>query len=294
MAHNITHNKFNNRRRWRTRRTVDANSTLCLLASRDSEKPPQVRSTAHWTFLHIFISYQTRLNFIFAIATDSDDPSATAQALLRKNVLQSLVETPKPPEDIPPARLPTKEEKELIKLSISLEHLKMQSQMGTLGVGEQSTLFDNNGSYISTAPSSKVLAPLRSPMGLGHSQSQSMRASGTPSVKRGGVSPPQSRGTTQQSFLPNQRHNNPILISALKKTNTASTGGGRARSPTTPAVNSSTFFGGDNSVLMSSFGGPSLWSIPGERDIYGNPSQVRCWYYYVVFYISCSCLHIFI
>lgn len=107
-------------------------------------------------------------------------------------MLQSLVEAPKPPEDIPPARLPTKEEKELIKLSISLEHLKMQSQMGALGVGEQSTLFDNNGSYISTAPSSKVLAPLRSPMGMGHSQS--MRASGAPSMKRGGMSPPQSRG----------------------------------------------------------------------------------------------------
>jgi hypothetical protein len=43
-------------------------------------------------------------------------------------VLQALVEPPKPSEDVPPARLPTKEEKELIKLSLSLENIKMQSQ----------------------------------------------------------------------------------------------------------------------------------------------------------------------
>jgi hypothetical protein len=56
------------------------------------------------------------------------DPQASAQAALRKSVLQALVEPPKPSEDVPPARLPTKEEKELIKLSLSLENIKMQSQ----------------------------------------------------------------------------------------------------------------------------------------------------------------------
>jgi hypothetical protein len=64
----------------------------------------------------------------YPVPPTTGDPQASAQAALRKSVLQALVEPPKPSEDVPPARLPTKEEKELIKLSLSLENIKMQSQ----------------------------------------------------------------------------------------------------------------------------------------------------------------------
>jgi hypothetical protein len=77
-------------------------------------------------------------------------------------VLQALVEPPKPSEDVPPARLPTKEEKELIKLSLSLENIKMQSQQLqqqsiTMGdtVNAESMVIGEMGtaSYLSAPPS---------------------------------------------------------------------------------------------------------------------------------------------
>lgn len=149
------------------------------------------------TLLLILSLFFTRCN-LSSSHSDDEDPSATAQAQLRKSVLNSLVEAPKPSEDIPPARLPTKEEKELIKLSLSLENLKMQSQMQQ-GFGESmmESTFNNNltntSSYLS-APS-KVLAPLRSPGGVGGLGGIGKGSvSAGPSLKRGGLSPPRSRG----------------------------------------------------------------------------------------------------
>lgn len=176
---------------------------------------------------------------------DSGDPEVSAQAALRKSVLQALVEPPKPSEDVPPARLPTKEEKELIKLSLSLETIKLQSQSQSQSqVGEMGT-----ASYLSAAagPSSstkKQLAPLGSPIKGSHTPTKGGTATGTRSGGRAS-SPSQTQTPSRV----------------------------RSKSPA-PVVNSSVFFGGDNSVLMSSFGGPSLWSVPGEKDIYGNPSMV--------------------
>ena len=144
-------------------------------------------------FRTTFLNFE--LSFLFLHPLDGEDPSATAQAQLRKSVLNSLVETPKPSEDIPPARLPTKEEKELIKLSLSLENLKMQSQMQQQGLGESmmESTFNNNltntSSYATVPSASKVLAPLRSPGGVGKGG-----VGGGPSLKRGGLSPPRSRG----------------------------------------------------------------------------------------------------
>lgn len=77
---------------------------------------------------------------------------AHMQAALRKAVLLSLVETPKPSEDIPPARLPTKEEKELIKLSLSLEHVRVQNSAGshsnTYGSNTRGSTAEGDGSMV--------------------------------------------------------------------------------------------------------------------------------------------------
>ena len=43
-----------------------------------------------------------------------------SQAALRRTVLKEMLEPPKPSEDFPPSRLPTKEEKELLRLSATL------------------------------------------------------------------------------------------------------------------------------------------------------------------------------
>lgn len=178
----------------------------------------------------------------FREADAGGDPEASAQAALRKSVLQSLVEPPKPSEDIPPARLPTKEEKELIKLSLSLENMRTQNAPKGIDTGGESMVVGEVGtnSYLSLNQQSTAaskLAPVATTPGRGGSRMSPPR--------RGGSSPTQSQSRSQ-----------------LKTKSTAS------------AVNSSTFFGGDNSVLMSSFGGPSLWSVPGEKDIYGNSSMV--------------------
>lgn len=189
------------------------------------------------------------------------DPEASAQAALRKSVLKSLVEAPKPSEDVPPARLPTKEEKELIKLSLSLESMRVQSQIASqqsrVGQGEESMVIGEMGtnSYLSLGQQQQQPIPLTSPGG-------GKLAPLSPSLNKAG-----SRGGGQR---PRRGGNSPTQL----KSRSAVAGGGNLMSKSASIVNSSTFFGGDNSVLMSSFGGPSLWSVPGERDIYGNSTMV--------------------
>ena len=206
----------------------------------------------------------------FREAAVEDDPESSAQAALRKSVLQSLVEPPKPSEDIPPARLPTKEEKELIKLSLTLEHVKIHSSTNTaasvnaangLGLDTSSLVVGEEGTNSYLSPPGKEGA-----QGQGANSSKKRGGTGgglnaslsTPTLRKGMVSPPSTRGGGAAGAAAGRSTRSPAIPS-----------GGRTKTPPAP-VNSSTFFGGDSSVLMSSFGGPSLWSVPGERDIFGN------------------------
>lgn len=111
-----------------------------------------------------------------------------------------MLEPPKPSEDFPPSRLPTKEEKELLRLSATLNQ-KMRLNTST------DLLVETNNDT--------TLQPIRSP---------SIRT-------------------------PNKKN-----ISTI--TNTLSSS-----------------LNGETNLLLSTGNGKSLWSIPGERDIFGNVGQ---------------------
>jgi hemin uptake protein HemP len=91
----------------------------------------------------------------------------------------------------------------------------------------------------------KQLAPLNSPTKGSKSPVKGMNSSTAKGSTNARTQSPQGR-TPARSSSPTQ--------SQYGRTNV------RSKSPA-PAINSSTFFGGDNSVLMSSFGGPSLWYV---------------------------------
>jgi hypothetical protein len=210
-------------------------------------------------------------------ADEGGDPESNAQAALRKSILHSLVEPPKLSEDIPPARLPTKEEKELIKLSLTIQHTAMSRSQQLLQsqsrVGEGSTHDVGGGnSLISPSFITEQSSTMQGGVGEEGMQSHSFVSSaqgdsiaGPGQFLKGSKSAPGGLNS-----LGGKRGSSP---SSAVRTRSGASGNNKNKPLALTAVNSSTFFGGDSSVLMSSFGGPSLWSIPGERDIYGNSAQ---------------------
>jgi WD40 repeat protein/Ca2+-binding EF-hand superfamily protein len=135
------------------------------------------------------------------------------QAKLRKSILSSLNDPPTLSEEVPPSRLPTKEEKELIKLSL-------------FGTENKSTT--NTMSLASPSPGGLSSASFAS-------------------------SPPGTReGTRDGTFSPSR----PLTTQKSKSKG--------------ETLKSSLMFKTDSSVCMSCFGLPSLWAVPGEKDIFGN------------------------
>lgn len=60
---------------------------------------------------------------------DGSSMISTQQAQLRYDMLKSLTEPPAPSTDQPPSRLPTKEEKELIRMSMTMEKLSVNPNL---------------------------------------------------------------------------------------------------------------------------------------------------------------------
>ncbi|MCL4419262.1 hypothetical protein M1146_04125, partial [Patescibacteria group bacterium] len=141
--------------------------------------------------------------------------------MTRKVILKKLSEPPPVSEDIPPSRLPTKEEKELIKLS----------------------LLNNSGSRL--AQSSLTASSEGFPV-LGNTLDTMSSVNLLPS--------------TSLSPLPSNILTARAKNEAKKKKHES-------------ALRSSLMFAGDSSVCLSCFGVPSLWTVPGEKDIFGNTVQ---------------------
>lgn len=152
---------------------------------------------------------------------ESENSDQSEQARSRKMMLKSLAEAPKISEEHPPTRLPTKEEKELIKLAFT-------SDLNTHSMTSTSPGFGLSQSMSSLAPLKLTSSPPGSAERKKHIR---------PSV--------QQRSAASLSSSPHHNKSQSTLRSSL-------------------------LFGGDSNVCMSSFGVPSLWIVPGEKDIFGR------------------------
>jgi len=163
--------------------------------------------------------------------------------LLRKEMLRSLVESQPPPSDKPPSRMPTKEEKELLKLSLTLEAYNL--------AGRRSE-FDGKGELFS--PQQTSSPQLGGGFGSASVQEQFPSISNSP-FNASGVPSPNSRANllTASNTLGSHKK----AVSEMKKALIGK---------------SVSFFTGTDAseVCLSVMGIPSLWSVPGEKDIFGD------------------------
>jgi WD40 repeat protein len=160
----------------------------------------------------------------FRESMDLGEKHETESDVMRKTVLKSLNEPPAVSVDVPPSRLPTKEEKELIKLSIFGETLG-NSQITTTNQTMATTAASTSSFLLTeslTSPNSLISSPTKSRLG-------------TPSLR------PMSKDQKD-----------------------------RDRKIKVETLQSSLALKNDNSVCYSCFGIPSLWVVPGEKDIFGN------------------------
>lgn len=173
-------------------------------------------------------------------AEEGDENGAVAK--VRMEMLKSLSEPPKVVQDVAPNRVPTKEEKELIKLSLLMDNQLLNTS--------STATFDSdfNGP---AAASTSLLSPSNSFI-----EPSASLTSPSLNISQGG------RAKTPLS---------PVRSPSSSRAH--SRGGKRDKDLKTledSTLKNSQVFGGDPSVCMSCLGLPSLWIVPGEKDIFGN------------------------
>jgi WD40 repeat protein len=184
----------------------------------------------------------------FRESTDVNDHEETEKDRLRKNILGTLNDPPKVSEEVPPSRLPTKEEKEIIKMSL----------FGTMDGGANQGL-NGGGSQVRLGNTLDKSSVLKEP-------SLTNSITGPPSLTAGGLTSP-SWATSPQAptRAGGSRTLSPIGTRPMSKEHKE-----REIKRKTDSLKSSMLLKNDSSVCMSCFGLPSVWVAPGEKDIFGN------------------------
>ena len=175
----------------------------------------------------------------FAPEDIPEESNGNEADLLRKEMLRSLVEAEPPAPDKPPSRMPTKEEKELLKLSLTLEaySITANSALGNADLTSPSKSF-NPGALHAKGGSPGPL--------------QTMGASSS-SPKLGGHSALFEDKAADEGATPEQKK-------AMRELKKALIGKSMSFLASADATE----------VCMSALGIPSLWSVPGEKDIFGQ------------------------
>ena len=175
------------------------------------------------------------------------------KASLRKEMLRSLVEAQPPPPDKPPSRMPTKEEKELLKLSLSLEAYSMVNSENAGALAALSPLQTTSSKDLDK----NLTATIESPF-----SANSTAGSVSPSPTK---SPHPIFGEKPSTAAESTKSQKKAMLQ-LKKA----------------LIGKSISFltnGDSPDVCLSAMGIPSLWSVPGEKDIFGQrvgvPSTVQ-------------------
>jgi hypothetical protein len=220
--------------------------------------------------------------------------SSDAQAELRKSMIRSLFEAPKGRSDAPPSRLPTKEERDLLKMSLDMEKYSVASRGAA-------SLVSVSQEMVSLPPvnmSNSVGSPLTSGLALEDSIfSSDSFATGHASViteSKGGLLATSRVGTAQgrsrvSSAKPQSSEvtSRSIASASLTGRKPAGTKGALSRtgkmreqiekrqklqaSMSSILSKGDDAGGADSSMLLATLtGGPSLWTVPGQKDIFGE------------------------
>ena len=207
------------------------------------------------------------------------------QTLLRKEKLREMLEPPQPSDEVPPARLPTKEEKELLRLSLTLE--EVVSTNNSPRSESESTSKDNkdddddgkmknSSSKINNITTTNTTTTTAVTTKSAKSNTNDKKIASKANIN----STTSTTITTEKDITPNLLSSSPpppqktVKLRPLIRTSS-----GKIMFPkvgadgTTDNIRAS-FLGIDTqNVLINIPGIKGLWSIPGERDIFGNLSQ---------------------
>lgn len=173
-------------------------------------------------------------------------------------MLKSLVEADPPAPDKPPSRMPTKEEKELLKLSLTLEAYSIAATSAP-------------GNATATMAS---MADLMSPSKSGSPRELGMKIA-SPSASASTLLPSQSHVLGASSSCPKLGGNSALFEDkAVADESAAAADQKKAMRELKRALigKSMAFLASADAseVCMSALGIPSLWSVPGEKDIFGQ------------------------
>lgn len=206
------------------------------------------------------------------------------QTLLRKEKLREMLEPPQPSDEVPPARLPTKEEKELLRLSLTLEEVASTSNNNSPRSESESTSKDNkddddNGKKKNISDTKNITITNTTKTTVTKSAGSSNNNDKKNATKANITTTTSTTTTTEKGITPNLSSSSPPPQKTLKLRPLVRTGSGKIMFPkvgadgTTDNIRAS-FLGIDTqNVLINIPGIRGLWSIPGERDIFGNLSQ---------------------
>jgi len=207
------------------------------------------------------------------------------QTLLRKEKLREMLEPPQPSDEVPPARLPTKEEKELLRLSLTLE--EVVSTNNSPRSESESTSKDNKDDdddgkmKNSSSKINNITTTNTTTTTAVTTKSAKSNTNDKKNTSKANINSTTSTAiTTEKDITPNLSSSSPpppqktVKLRPLIRTSS-----GKIMFPkvgadgTTDNIRAS-FLGIDTqNVLINIPGIKGLWSIPGERDIFGNLSQ---------------------
>ena len=207
------------------------------------------------------------------------------QTLLRKEKLREMLEPPQPSDEVPPARLPTKEEKELLRLSLTLE--EVVSTNNSPRSESESTSKDNKDDdddgkmKNSSSKINNITTTNTTTTTAVTTKSAKSNTNDKKNTSKANINSTTSTAiTTEKDITPNLLSSSPPPPQkSVKLRPLIRTSSGKIMFPkvgadgTTDNIRAS-FLGIDTqNVLINIPGSKGLWSIPGERDIFGNLSQ---------------------
>lgn len=218
---------------------------------------------------------------------DVNEEEDNEQTLLRKEKLREMLEPPQPSDEVPPVRLPTKEEKELLRLSLTLEVASTSNNNSPRSESESTSkdnTDDNNNNKKNDHNDDDDDGRKKNNSEKKKIDLKNITTTNTTSTNdklitsKANITATTTTATltTEKVITPNLNLSSSTPQKPLKLRPIVRTNSGRIMFPKigTDGNAKASFLGIDTqNVLINIPGVRGLWSIPGERDIFGNLSQ---------------------
>jgi hypothetical protein len=217
------------------------------------------------------------------------------QTLLRKEKLREMLEPPQPSDEVPPARLPTKEEKELLRLSLTLEVTSPSNGNSPRSESESTSKDNNNDDNNNNDDGRKKNNSDKKNNDIKNITTTTSNTTTMTSAKSTKINTNDKQITSKANIATNTTTTSTIVTTekaitpnldlsssssspqqkTVKLRPIVRTNSGRIMFPKVASDGNTntkaSFLGIDTqNVLINIPGIKGLWSIPGERDIFGN------------------------